>query len=291
PKISIIMPTWNRAAYIMESVESVLSQTYQNWELIIIDDGSEDNTEELISKVNDSRIRFHKRGKTGIGIRLKYVGIEMSDGELIAFLDSDDLWAPTKLERQVAIFQEYPEAGFSLTGGYNFQEQGKPLEYFYKQNEGVRYGKIFISFFTSEAALMVPSLMFKRECVPVILQSTINSPNSDVDFLLSLALHYNAVILYEPLLFRRIHDSGYSKINWEKGYLEWVEVIKRYKKKLPPAIAKDALFRLYINYGEKCLLYNKRLQAAGNFLRAWTSKPLSIVPLKKVAKAILRKAE
>ena len=147
PKVSIIMPTWNRAAYIMESVESILSQTYKNWQLIIVDDGSTDNTEELISKIKDSRVQFYKAGKIGLGIRLKNIGIEKSDGELIAFMDSDDILAPSKLEKQVAVLLDYPEAGFSLTGGYNFQKQNEPLEYFYKQREGVKYGDIFISFF------------------------------------------------------------------------------------------------------------------------------------------------
>jgi glycosyltransferase involved in cell wall biosynthesis len=91
PKVSIIMPTYNRAAYIMESVESVLNQTYQNWELIIVDDGSEDDTEEIISQIKDARVQFYKAGKIGLGIKLKYIGIERSDGELIAFLDSDDV--------------------------------------------------------------------------------------------------------------------------------------------------------------------------------------------------------
>ncbi|HMI79393.1 MAG TPA: glycosyltransferase family 2 protein [Ferruginibacter sp.] len=290
PKVSIIMPTWNRAACIIESVESVLSQTYQNWELIIVDDGSQDNTAELISQITDPRIQFYEAGKIGIGIRLKNIGIERSDGDLIAFLDSDDLWAPSKLEKQVAVFYEYPEAGFSLTGGYNFREREKPLEYFYKQREGFKYGNIFISFFTSEASLLVPSLMFGKQCLPVIRQFTETNPSSDVDFLLGLALNFKAVILYEPLLYRRLHDGGYSIMNWEKGYLEGIQVINAYKNKkhLPSKIAKDALFRLYINYGEKCLLYKKRKMAIRIFLKAWANKPFSIVPLKKTGKAVLR---
>ena len=160
PKVSIIMPTWNRAAYIMESVESILSQTYQNWELIIVDDGSEDNTAELISQIKDDRVQFYEAGKIGLGIKLKNTGIERSNGELIAFIDSDDLWAPTKLEKQVAVFHDYPEAGFSLTGGYNFKKSNEPLEYFYKEKEWIKYGDIFISFFTSEASLLPQSLMF-----------------------------------------------------------------------------------------------------------------------------------
>ncbi|MEO6541238.1 MAG: hypothetical protein ABIN74_09620, partial [Ferruginibacter sp.] len=179
---------------------------------------------------------------------------------------------------------------FSLTGGYNFRELDKPLEYFYQQREGVKYGNIFISFFTSDAALIVPSLMFGRQCMPVIQQFTASSPSSDVDFLLGLALHFKAVILYEPLLYRRLHDTGYSIMNWEKGYVEGIRLIHAYKNKkhLPAKIARDALFRLYINYGEKCLLYKKRKMSISNFLKAWANKPLSIVPLKKTGKAVLR---
>jgi hypothetical protein len=190
----------------------------------------------------------------------------------------------------VVVFHEYPDIGFSLTGGYNFRERNKPLEYFYKEREGLKYGNIFISFFTSEAALLVPSLMFTRDCLPVIQRSTASNPSSDVDFLLGLALHFKAIILYEPLLYRRLHEAGFSIMNWKRGYLEWIQVIHAYqnKKHLPVQIAKDALFRLYINYGEKSLLYKKRKKAMTNFYKAWTNKPFSIVPLKKMAKAVLK---
>lgn len=273
----------------METVESVLSQTYQNWELIIVDDGSTDNTEEVLAQIKDSRIKFYKAGKIGIGIRLKHIGIERSDGELIAFLDSDDLWAQSKLEKQVAVFNDHTEAGFSITGGYNFRNPDEPLEYFYKQREGIKYGNIFISFFTSEASILVPSLMFRRHCLPVIQRSVETTPSSDVDFLLSLAVNFKAVILYEPLLYRRLHDTGYSIMNREKGYHEGIQLIKTYKNtgQLPSQIAGDALFRLYIHTGEKYLFFKKNGKAISCFLKAWANKPYSIIPLKKSAKAVL----
>lgn len=74
----------------------------------------------------------------GVVGKIKNIGIEKSNGELNAFIDSDDLWTKTKLEKQVAALQQNPEAGFSLTRGYNFRESNKPLEYFYKQNEGLK---------------------------------------------------------------------------------------------------------------------------------------------------------
>src|SRR5204862_1336223 len=114
PKVSIIMPTYNRAAYIGETVESIRNQTYQNWELIIIDDGSDDNTEEIISQTEDERIRFYKAGRIAINGKIKNIGIRKTRGNLIAFIDSDDLWEPSKIEKQVAALEKYPEAGFSL---------------------------------------------------------------------------------------------------------------------------------------------------------------------------------
>lgn len=289
PKVSIIMPTWNRAAYIMESVESVLNQTYQNWELIIVDDGSEDDTAAVILQVQDSRVMFYEAGKIGLGIKLKNIGIERSVGELIAFIDSDDMWAPEKLEKQLIAFNHYPDAGFSITGGYNFKKPNEPLEYFYKEREGMRYDDIFISFFQSEASVLIPTLMFRRQCLPVIRRSIETSPGSDVEFLLDLAINFKGVILYEPLLYRRLHDNSYSSRNWEKGYEEGIHVIDTYKKKkaLPAKPAADALFRLYINFGESYLKHKNKAAAIRNFLKAWMNKPFSIVPLKKTAKAVL----
>lgn len=289
PKVSIIMTTWNRAAFIMESVKAVLQQTHQNWELIIVDDGSEDNTAEIIAEIKDERVRFYPAGKIGLGIKLKNIGIEKSDGGLIAFIDSDDLWAPDKLEKQIAALMDHPEAGFSITGGYNFKKQNEPLEYFYKQSEGMLYDNIFNLFFTSGASVLPQTLMMKRQCLPVIQQSVQTSPGSDVEFLLDLAIHFNAVILYEPLLYRRLHDESFSASNWEKGYEEGIEVTLKYRnnKKLLRAIANDALFRLYINFGESCYVREKRTKAIGKFLKAWSYKPFSIVPLKKTIKVIL----
>ena len=289
PNISIIMPTYNRAAFIMESVKSVLGQTYQNWELIIVDDGSGDNTEEIVSQIKDDRVQFYKAGKIGLGIKLKNIGIERSAGELIAFIDSDDLWAPEKLENQIKALQDHPDAGFSITGGYNFKKLNEPLEYFYKQRIGVNYGDIFILFFQSEASLLPQTLMFRRQCLPVILQYIETNPYSDVEFLLGLALHFKAVILYEPLLYRRLHEESFSSMNWEKGYQEGIDVINRYKSnnKLPAAIAHDSLFRLYINYGEGWLNRRNKHRAISCFFKAWGHRPFSIVPLKKTAKAIL----
>jgi len=284
PLISIILPTYNRADLIIETIESIQQQTYSNWELIIIDDGSDDNTEEVIAQIKDERIQFYKAGRIGIVGKIKNTGIAKANGELIAFIDSDDLWAETKLEKQMIALQQYPEAGFSLTGGYNFRKLNEPLEYFYQQREGIRYDNIFIPFFKSEVATTMPSLILRKQCLLTSGLFKQSKPFSDVEFILDLARHFKAVILYEPLLYRRLHETNDSDSNWVKRHYEGIEMILSYKNSLPQKILDDCLFRSYINFGERCLKYKKRRRAMSSFFSAWKLKPFSIIPYLKTVK-------
>ncbi len=287
--VSIIMPTYNRAGFIMDTIETVLSQTYPHWELIIVDDGSEDNTEAVISQLNDVRIRFYKAGRIGINGKIKNIGLEKARGDLIAFIDSDDLWAKGKLEVQIKALQQNPGAGFSLTGGYNFKNPGEPFEYFYKQREGMRAGNIFHSISGSEVAVLTPTLLFRKNCLHVTGKFNEIKPFSDGDFILSLARYYDAVVLYEPLFYRRLHSGNDSDANWVKRCDEGLERILTFKKEklLPAALARDAMFRLNINFGEKYLRYKNYGKAIKKFLNAWQIKPYSLIPLKKTVKAVL----
>src|SRR5438046_10623424 len=186
PKVSIIMPTYNRAKYIGETIESVRNQSYQNWELIIVDDGSDDNTREIISAMKDKRIRFYEAGRITINGKIKNIGIEKTNGEFIAFIDSDDLWAATKLEKQVSALQEYPEAGFSLTGGFNFRKPGRPVDFSYKQREGTLFGDIFVSIFKSEISTTTPSLILRKECLSITGLFDETKAFSDIDFIIKI---------------------------------------------------------------------------------------------------------
>ena len=183
--------------------------------------------------------------------------------------------------------QQYPEAGFSLTGGYNFKIPGEPLEYFYTQREGIRYDNIFIPIFKSEVSATTPSLILKKQCLQTTGLFKISKPFADVEFILSLAYHFKAIILYELLFFRRIHDTNDSDLNWIRRHFEGLEMILSYKKNLPSKILTDCLFRSHINFGEKCLRYKMSSHAINSFISAWKQKPFSIMPYKKIAKALI----
>ena len=107
-KISVIIPTYNREAVIERSVRSVLQQTYSNLEVIIVDDGSTDNTEQVIAQIRDERIRYIKQENGGAS-SARNAGVKHATADLIAFQDSDDYWHPDKLEKQMAYWQQHPE--------------------------------------------------------------------------------------------------------------------------------------------------------------------------------------
>lgn len=106
PKVSTIIPTYNRAQTLSRAINSVLQQTYPSLELIVVDDGSTDNTSEVVKSFNDPRIRFVCHGRNRGASAARNTGIKEAKGEYIAFNDSDDEWLPQKLERQMAFFRQ-----------------------------------------------------------------------------------------------------------------------------------------------------------------------------------------
>lgn len=125
--VSVIMPTFNCAKYIAESIASVQRQTMENWELFVVDDGSTDNTAQILTPLlADSRIHYHVLPeKKGVAYARSWA-IRHAQGDYIAFLDSDDLWAPEKLERQLAFMSSTP-CYFSCTAYRRIDAEGKPL--------------------------------------------------------------------------------------------------------------------------------------------------------------------
>ena len=127
--VSIVMPSYNTAKYIADSIQSVINQTYSNWELLIVDDCSTDNTEEIVASFNDERIRFIKKDKNSGAADSRNVALRAAVGKWIAFLDSDDTWVPEKLEKQIE-FMVKNDYKFTYTD-YRIQLNGTWLPYVY----------------------------------------------------------------------------------------------------------------------------------------------------------------
>ena len=126
--VSIIMPTYNCGRFIADTIESVLAQTYQNWEICIVDDCSTDDTAEVVRPYTerDSRIHYHVLEKNSGAAAARTRAMELAQGDYMAFLDSDDLWYPEKLERQLAYMQTHGYA-FTCTRYEQIDEEGRLL--------------------------------------------------------------------------------------------------------------------------------------------------------------------
>src|ERR1700761_5934946 len=121
--VSVLLPTYNRAHLLGETIQSVLQQEYKELELLVLDDGSEDGTKDLVLAIRDPRVKYLPFPLTGHTGRLKNAGIRQSSGQYIAFIDSDDTWKPGKLVKQLELLECNPGIGFSITDVTTFRDE------------------------------------------------------------------------------------------------------------------------------------------------------------------------
>lgn len=158
--VSIIMPSWNTAKYIADSIQCVIDQTYPNWELIIVDDCSTDNTDEVVDKfLSDSRIKYlHNEDNSGAALT-RNRAMREAQGEWIAFLDSDDLWVSDKLEKQIEFMKN---GGYSLsyTEYEKIDESGSPINVYVTGPEVVNRRKMYRYDYIGQLTMMYSAKHF-----------------------------------------------------------------------------------------------------------------------------------
>lgn len=158
--VSIVMPAWNMEKYIFESIQSVINQTYENWELIIVDDCSTDNTEMVVKPfLVDKRIKYFKNEKNSGAALTRNRAIREAQGEWIAFLDSDDLWSPEKLEHQINFMKKN---GYSLsyTEYEKIDEDSNPLNILVTGPNKIKKKQIYDYDYIGQLTMMYSSKEF-----------------------------------------------------------------------------------------------------------------------------------
>lgn len=201
--VSIVMPSYNTAQYITDSIESVLSQTYTNWELIIVDDCSTDNTDEIIKRyLSDDRIRYLKNDRnSGAAVSRNYA-LREAKGRWIAFLDSDDTWHPEKLERQITFMLE---KGYKFTyTDYKIQINGEWLPYVYYGPDVVNKRKMKDYCYFSTI-----TVMYDRDYVGLIQIEPVRK-NNDYAMWLRIIEKTSCYRLPECLSYYIKHDGSIS---------------------------------------------------------------------------------
>jgi len=206
PLVSVIIPNYNYAHYLPQAINSVLAQTYSQVEIIVIDDGSTDDSVTVLRSYGD-RIRWLKQPNQGVSAA-RNVGAHNTKGELVAFLDADDFWLPEKLERQVQLFLADPELGLVHCGVEEIDDNGARLRL---RLDG-RDGWVATDMLLFDRAVMLgggSGLVVRRSDFEALGGfDTSLSTSADWEFFYRMATHARVGFVPIPLLKYRVHGSN-----------------------------------------------------------------------------------
>ncbi|MDQ3190811.1 MAG: glycosyltransferase [Bacteroidota bacterium] len=226
-KVSVIIPSYNRTTELCRAIKSVLSQTVQEFEIYVIDDCSDVNTEEVIHGINDHRIKYIRLDEKGNANVCRNLGIKMATGEYIAMLDSDDEWLPEHLERKLYFLEKNKADGvFGSCAIDNGFDKTTVISRPFYENE------LMINYLLTDGIAYTPSHLYKAACVKEILWDESLLRHQDFDFSVRFARKYK---------FLPSQDIT-SIVHWKKGetrvedFLSQIKFIKMFSKDIKPEV-------------------------------------------------------
>lgn len=213
PVVSIVTCTYNRGTLLKEAIASVLSQTYQDFEYIIVDDGSDDDTKSVVASFGDKRIQYMFHTRTGGHLsKLRNFADQFCQGRYIAYIDSDDLWEPNKLERQILAMEASPQIGFSCTDILTFDNTGVLRPSLYGK-KGSYTGNVFELMMQNELIICHTTLVIRRSCLMQVGPMDESLHSGDHDRVFFLSRFFDALIVFEPLVRVRKHPGNSTGSN------------------------------------------------------------------------------
>jgi glycosyltransferase involved in cell wall biosynthesis len=283
PAVSIILPTFNRADYLRETVASVFAQSSSDWELIVSDDGSDGATRALIQTFGtDERVRILWGTHSGIPAVARNAALRAARGEYVAFLDADDLWEPAKLARQLERLRLEPSCKWCYTAFQRVDEHGWLLADESTRRFRPMAGQIFAAILQGRASLRTPCVLAERQLVSTLGgfdESLLDC--EDIDLWLRLALVADVAVVNEPLVRVRISPSSFTGRR-RHARIDLIRVIEkllgsagpRWQGILRRERAQHAvqLAREYAERGERTLMFRTlaaNLRHAWPYPRAW----------------------
>lgn len=255
PLISVVMPTYNQAHFIKDAIESVLNQTYNNFELIIVDNYSKDNTEQIVKSFVDPRIKYFKFSNHGIIAASRNLGIRNSKGGYLAFIDSDDAWLPNKLDIQAEYLEQNPHISlvFSLLKVKSSDERynNKLIATKGKSRSGFMYNQLLnFNFIVCSSVMLKAPVLVDVGCFdedPEIVAS------EDWDLWLRIARKYEIAFIAKELGIYRMHNSSMS-MDGRRAQKALHAIEKHLKKGWAGKFQSDrARANVYFREGWNCL--------------------------------------
>lgn len=271
PIVSVVIPTYNRAYLLRKSITSVLNQTYADFEVIIVDDGSTDKSEELIKSFEDNRIRYIKHDKNkGVSQALN-TGIRSSRGKYISFLGSDDAWLPQKLEKELEIFQKSDShVGVVYSGLWQIKNNKKkyvPSSRINKK-EGNIHEEILLGNFVNGLSLI------REECFEKVGLFDVNLLGLvDWDLYIRISKFYEFRFVDEPLIIAPLSDDSIS-INSAKIVNAYQLILEKHRDEFN--LNENALASIYGFIGSWLCIDGKLREGRKYFIKSITLNPLDL---------------
>lgn len=270
--VSVIIPTYNRAAMVKEAIQSVLDQTYTDYEVIVVDDGSTDNTRDAVVGVSDKLIYVYQENHGPSSARNH--GIRLARGKYIAFLDSDDLFLPAKLEKQVAYMEKNPEVLLSHTSYERVNADGRYIE---SVRSGTFSGHVYPEIIRG-CPIAMPTVMVRRQSTGQDLRFEENVfPGEDIILWTRLARESSVLGIDEPLARVRIHESNVA-LNPEAqivGLINIIEYTVRRQPDFSPMVRRGLLSSGYLMIALNYLRKSEKRQFVRFLMLALWNHPLS----------------
>jgi glycosyltransferase involved in cell wall biosynthesis len=258
PTISVIVPAYNAEQTILETITSVLNQTFSNFELLVINDGSTDRTLELLSTVQDPRLKIFSYPNGGVSVA-RNRGITQASGEFIAVLDADDLWTVDKLELQLAALQEHPEAGLAYSWAYYMDEQGKSIQ----PSEPVYFeGNVYAQLLVNDFVVSCSNCLMRRQTIDSVGEFDQEVAGAaDWDYWLRVALQWPFVVVPKHQVYYRV-SAGSMQSNVEFMERCNLRVIEKGFQAAPPEMQSLKNQSLANTYRYSAHLYLTRVASA-----------------------------
>jgi len=277
PVVSVIIPTHNRAHYLGQTIQSVLEQTRSDFEILVIDNGSTDNTKEVVNSFGDQRIRYFYQENSGSPVSPRNRGIRNAIGKYIAFLDSDDLWLPEKIEKQVAFLENNPSVPIVYSDSYIINERGdivNKCSALSKPYGGNIFKRLLQkNFMPNLTVVLKRDVALNYGCLDEQYKIS-----HDIDLYLKISNDYKVGYLDEPLAKVRFHrDSMIADRSLMRR--ETIDVVKKWRYNNAIRIP-DLYFRKILSYYScmeafDLLNSNQLAQARQGFKKAFQYFPFN----------------
>jgi glycosyltransferase involved in cell wall biosynthesis len=227
PAVSVVLPTFNRLHYLSATIDSVCAQSFRDWELIIADDGSAEASTNFLSTLADPRIKVLLLQHSGNPAAVRNAAIREARGKFVAFIDSDDLWLPQKLERQLAAMAACPQRRWSYTSIRRIDERGNDASHEHVTPWSAWEGCVIEPLLKMQALVAMPTVVAERSLVlEVGAFDEEQRFAEDYDLWLRLAIRSEVSVLREPLACVRVHTDNYSQ-DRIGAYEAWVRLYSK----------------------------------------------------------------